>query len=66
MDRSKIFALLLSIGLGIGVVVLGLTSWLFPTTEPISEISVKVTGIEESGAGEWIVPRDTVAMESGQ
>ncbi|MGD8370210.1 MAG: hypothetical protein PVI19_01570 [Syntrophobacterales bacterium] len=57
---KKLLPLLL-VGLGVGALVLGLKPWLFSTTAPVSETPVKVTEIQWSEQGEWIVPRDAVA-----
>ena len=52
--------LLLLVGLGVGALVLGIKPWLFSTTAPVSEIPVKVTEIQQSEKGVWIVPQDAV------
>jgi len=44
--------------------VLGLKSWLSSTTATVSQIPVKVTKIQQSEQGKWIVPRDAVAKMS--
>jgi hypothetical protein len=63
-DTFKKLLLLLPVGLGFGALVLGLKPWLFSTTAPVSEIPVKVTEIQQSEKGVWIVPRDAVAKMS--
>jgi hypothetical protein len=60
----KKLLLLLPVGLGFSALVFGLKPWLFSTTAPISEISVKVTAIQQLEQGEWIVPRNAVAKMS--
>ena len=60
----KNLLLLLLVGLGVGALVLGLKPWLFSTTAPVFEIPVKVTEIQQSEKGVWIVPRDAVAKMS--
>lgn len=56
--------LLLSVGFGLGALVLGLKPWLFSTTAPVSEIPVKATEIKQLEQGKWIVPRVAVADTS--
>ena len=55
---------LLLVGLAAASVVLGLVLWLSSTNQPVSEISVKVVEIGQSGRGIWFVPKDAVAEKS--
>ncbi|MGD8255186.1 MAG: hypothetical protein PVJ11_10725 [Syntrophobacterales bacterium] len=50
--------LLILTGLGIGTLLLSLKPWLFSASEPVIEISVKVTEIQQTKSGLWFIPRD--------
>ena len=54
----------LLVGFGVGALVLTIKPWLLSTTEPVSEIPVKVTEIQRSEQGKWIVPGDAVVKMS--
>ena len=56
--------LLLLVGFGVGASVLTIKPWLLSTTAPVSHIPVKVTVIQRSEQGKWIVPRDAVVKMS--
>ena len=56
--------LLLLVGFGVGALVLTIKPWLLSTTAPVSQIPVKVTEIQRSEQGKWIVPRDAVVKMS--
>lgn len=64
--KLKKFIPMLLVGLGVGALVLGLKLWLFPTSQRISESTVEVAEIEESGKGVWFVPPGAVAEKSGE
>jgi len=56
--------LLLLVGFGVGALVLTIKPWFLSTTAHVSQIPVKVTEIQRSEQGKWIVPRDAVVEMS--
>ncbi len=66
MKRLKKYLFLPLIGLGIGGLLLGISLWLFPKRDQLSQISVRVVEVEKAAKATWSVPRTAVAMKSGQ
>lgn len=56
--------LLLLVAFGVVALLLTIKPWLLSTTAPVSQIPVKVTEIQRSEQGKWIVPRDAVVKMS--
>ena len=62
----KKICLLLLAGLGIGTLLLGLKPWLFSASEPVVEIPVKVTEIQQAKDGLWFIPKDGLIEKPDQ
>jgi hypothetical protein len=62
----KKFCLLILAGLGMGTLLLGLKPWLFSASEPVVEIPVAVTDIQQAKNGLWLIPREGLVETSDQ
>ena len=65
-EKSDKLAPLVLGGLAVGACMLGLALWIFPTSEPASEIYVKIVEIGQLDNDVWLVTKEAVGEQSRQ
>ena len=65
-EKSEKLAPLVLGGLAVGACMLGLALWIFPTSEPTSEIYVKIVEIGQPDNDVWLVTKEAVGEQSRQ
>ena len=65
-EKSEKLAPLVLGGLAVGACMLGLAFWLYPTSEPASQIYVKIVEIGQPDNDVWLVTKEAVGEQSRQ
>ncbi|MBW2318745.1 MAG: hypothetical protein JRF24_08725 [Deltaproteobacteria bacterium] len=65
-EKYEKLAPLVLVGLAVGACMLGLALWIFPISEPASEIYVKIVEIGQPDNDVWLVTKEAVGEQSRQ